>query len=126
LFLETTIMPRTRTELERIIERGESVILADGRVVTRKEDLPSEVDLAGDDIVRRQAAAADLRASAQLLLAQAAEAERAPAPSAPKPPTHKKEPEEPEVKTTETIGGAQESDPLEIPGAPEQTGKKSK
>lgn len=69
-------MARSRGELEEIIKRGEAVLLHDGRVVTKIEDLPSAVELAGDDIVKRQQAVADLeaavaKAQADLAAAQA-------------------------------------------------------
>lgn len=67
-------MARSRNELEAIIDRGESVLLADGRVVTNKEELPTAIELAGNDIVKKAHAIGDLIAARAALDAQIAEA----------------------------------------------------
>ena len=73
-------MAKSRSELEKIIKRGESVIVkGDGgsRIVTTIEDLPSEVELAGDDIVRKQHAIGDIEAEIARLLKQKEAAQKA-------------------------------------------------
>lgn len=102
-------MARSRQELENIIARGESVLLPDGRVVTRKEDLPSAVELAGDDIVKKSHAIGDLEAQRAALDAQIAAAKAAPeTPSpAPEPPVESPvtEPETPDSKPETVVKG---------------------
>lgn len=67
-------MPRSRGELEEIINRGECVMLPNGHVVTTIEGLPSAVDLAGNDIVKKQQALGDLQAARDALDRQIAAA----------------------------------------------------
>jgi hypothetical protein len=67
-------MARSRGELEEIIKRGESVLLPDGRNVTSIADLPTAVELAGSDIVKKQQAVADLEAQRAALDKQIADA----------------------------------------------------
>lgn len=70
-------MPLSRADMERIItQEGGSVLLPDGRLVTRVEHLPSEAALAkGDPEKERQAAAnlhqqiADMQAQLDALTA---------------------------------------------------------
>ncbi len=67
-------MALSRDELEAIIKRGESVMLPDGRCVTHIDALPSAVELAGDDVVKKQHAIGDLEAMRAALDKQIAEA----------------------------------------------------
>lgn len=74
-------MSHSREQLERIIKAGGSVIISSSqgapRVVTRIEDLPSPVELAGDDIVKKQAAMGDLQKQIDELIRQQKQAEAA-------------------------------------------------
>lgn len=64
----------TREQLEAVIRRGESVIF-NGRVATTLDELPDAIDLAGDDIVKKQQAIGALKAKADAAAAEAKAAE---------------------------------------------------
>ena len=75
----------TREQMERAIDEGGSV-LYQGRILTSKEQLPSEAELAKGDANREEAARRELQAqiarlSAELSLLQPAAPEAAPAPA---------------------------------------------
>ncbi len=54
--------PLTRKDMERVItEEGGSVMLSNGQIVTRVQDLPSEADLAQGDPQREETTAARLQ-----------------------------------------------------------------
>ncbi len=81
-------MNRSRGECEKIIMRGEGVLLPDGRMITKLEDLPSSIELAGNDIVQKQFAVQELKDTierAQKALAQAEGTPEAPAAKPEKP-----------------------------------------
>lgn len=67
-------MAQRRAELEEVIKNGGSV-LHQGRVITKAEDLPSDIELAGNDVVRKQQALGDIDAQIAHLNKLKAEAE---------------------------------------------------
>jgi hypothetical protein len=78
--------PLTRKQMEDVIDQGGSV-LHYGHVITSKDHLPTDLDLAGDDVSARQRALADLDAEIQRL--QGLKATHEPPrdiPDAPNPP----------------------------------------
>lgn len=62
-------MSLSRKECEDLIKKGKSVIFGN-RAIRRIEDLPSAVELAGDDLVHRQAAVKDLDEQVKRLQAE--------------------------------------------------------
>lgn len=46
---------RNRQDMEKLIDDGSSVMLPDGRIITRKDDLPDEAALAAGDRCRLEA-----------------------------------------------------------------------
>lgn len=74
-------MAKKRSELEKIIKSGRSVLVSanngTSRVVTKLEDLPSDIELAGDDVMLKQAAIGDIDEQIAKLLAQKDAAQQA-------------------------------------------------
>ena len=68
-------MNRPRAELVAIILKGESVLLPDGRNITTLEELPSAIDLAGNDIILKQVALGNLQEAQAEIARQIAEAQ---------------------------------------------------
>lgn len=70
-------MALSRSEIEKIVNRGESVVW-NGRVIRNREDIPSATELAGDDPLHRAAAVKDLEEQVKKLQAQLDEAKSGP------------------------------------------------
>lgn len=68
----------TREQMHQVIERGESVMMPDGRICSSKDQLPSEgeIALATGDTERQEAAVDDLRRQIEKLQDSLAELQR--------------------------------------------------
>jgi hypothetical protein len=78
----------TRPQMESIIDGGGSVMLASGVLATRKEHLPTEVELAGDDAQKIAQARENLLKQQEAIARQIASL---PAPTAPPEPEASRE-----------------------------------